>query len=196
MKIKRFDNIWTMGLILFAVILVLFYVAKIFFPEFIIGVAEIPRVVEIGKFIDSSKITIHIFNIIIGLLGGCLYCCAACRKKYLKWKDILVLLGLMIILSLVLEFMPAQYSSINFLVVYCSPFILCCLNKELSKNTFVSSSVCFLVDILSQVMSCQIRDLLPMTSSFNSATMIILLIDTWIWRLLLYFFFNNKSKKE
>ena len=46
MKVKRFNNLWAMGLILFGAILVAFYLAKIFFPEFIVGVAEIPAIVN------------------------------------------------------------------------------------------------------------------------------------------------------
>ena len=45
MKIKKFNNLWAMGLILCGVLLVAFYVAKIFFPEFIVGVAEEPAIV-------------------------------------------------------------------------------------------------------------------------------------------------------
>ena len=37
MKVKRFNNLWAMGLILCGVLLIAFYVAKIFFPEFIVG---------------------------------------------------------------------------------------------------------------------------------------------------------------
>ena len=41
MKVKRFNNLWAMGLILCGVLLVAFYVIKIIYPEFIIGIAEI-----------------------------------------------------------------------------------------------------------------------------------------------------------
>ena len=64
MKVKRFNNLWAMGLILFGVILVAFYVAKIFFPEFIVGVAEIPEIVKFGTLIDSNIIYRSIFDIL------------------------------------------------------------------------------------------------------------------------------------
>ena len=49
MKVKRFNNLWAMGLILCGVLLVAFYLAKIFFPEFIVCVAEIPAIVNFGE---------------------------------------------------------------------------------------------------------------------------------------------------
>lgn len=55
MKVKRFNNLWAMGLILCGVLLIAFYVAKIFFPEFIIGIAETPRLVEIGTYLIRIK---------------------------------------------------------------------------------------------------------------------------------------------
>lgn len=55
MKIKKFKNLWTMGLILFGVILIALYVAKIFFPEFIVGIAEIESVVKFGQYVDTHQ---------------------------------------------------------------------------------------------------------------------------------------------
>ena len=55
MKIKRFDNLWLMGLILCAVILVAVYVLKIFFPHFVIEVAQIESVTVVGHYIDTHK---------------------------------------------------------------------------------------------------------------------------------------------
>lgn len=76
MKIKRFNNLWAMGLILFGAILVAFYLAKIFFPSFIIGIAETPRIVEIGTIIQSNKWYLHLFNIANGYLTGYILFCA------------------------------------------------------------------------------------------------------------------------
>ena len=40
MKIKKFDNIWIMGLILCGAILVFLYMLKIFFPSFVVETAQ------------------------------------------------------------------------------------------------------------------------------------------------------------
>lgn len=196
MKIKRFDNLWAMGLILFGIILVAFYVLKIFFPEIIVGVAEIPQLVEIGNFIQSSKILLHLFNITTGYINSYLFSCACCRVYKLNWKGNVVLLVSLLLLSLVMEFYPQHYSSINFVVLIAVPFLIAYINKCISKEIFASTVICFCLDILFQVFSLVIRDLTVMTVYPNIVTILVLLIDVYIWRVLLYLFYNYKNKKE
>lgn len=193
MKIKKFDNIWTMGLILSVSILALFYIIKIFFPEFIVGIAEIPQIVEFGSFIDSNVWAKHIYAFITAYIGGYIYCCACCRTTKLSLKGNLIFVGFIILLRLVSIFMPTQYSSINYVVFVITPFLICHIDNKATKETFISTVSCFTIDIMSQVFSATIRNLLLIASSVNSASFTILLIDTWIWRLLLYFYYNNKK---
>ena len=54
MKIKRFDNIWIMGLILSGTILVMLYVVKLLFPSFIIETAQNEKICLIGNYIDRN----------------------------------------------------------------------------------------------------------------------------------------------
>lgn len=49
MKIKRFDNIWIMGLILSGTILVVLYVVKLLSPSFIIETAQNEKICLIGN---------------------------------------------------------------------------------------------------------------------------------------------------
>lgn len=195
-KVKKFNNLWTMGLILCGSLLVLFYIAKLFFPQFIIGVAEVPNIIKIGNYIQNHKWCYHIFNIIIAYLGGYIYCCACCRTKILNMKGNLVLLSVIILLRLISIFIPEQYNALNYAIFCLLPFLICCFNKTLNKQTFISTIVCFSVDIISQVFSAEIRNLFVFATHINPATMIILLIDTWIWRSLLYCFFNYKKEGE
>lgn len=55
MRIKKFNNLWAMGLILVSIILIVFYVIKIVNPYFIVGIAETPAIVKFGKYIDTHK---------------------------------------------------------------------------------------------------------------------------------------------
>lgn len=55
MKIKRFDNIWIMGLILSGTILVVLYVVKLLFPSFIIETAQNEKICLIGNYIDTHE---------------------------------------------------------------------------------------------------------------------------------------------
>lgn len=196
MKIKRFKNLWTMGLILFGAILVLFYIAKIFFPEFIVGIAEIPSIVAFGKFVDSHWLANILFHIFISYFCGYFYYCA-CYKKYKLdlIENIFVLL--FIILTIIAQnFLPKIYTPFLYVTFILQPFLMLLYHKNLCKETFISTSVSFTVDIMAQAFSLQIRDIILLTSSVNSATLTILAIDTIIWRILLYMYFNNKKESK
>ena len=185
-----------MGLILFGSILIFFYIAKLFFPQFIVGVAELPGIVKFGKFVDTHIWAYHIYNIVIGFFSAYIYCCGCCRKRKFNWKESLILFGFVILLRLISIFKPEQYTSMNYVIMCISPFILCWYNKSISSKMFISTIMCFSVDIVSQILSIEIRNLIPLSTNLNIATITILLIDGWIWRTLLYLFFNDKSLNE
>lgn len=195
MKVKRFNNIWFMGLIIFGVILGVFYILKIACPEFIVGIAEIPSIVALGKYIDTHLWAYILFYVLTAYVGLYLYCCACCRKKWLDWRENIILLSFIAVMLLLYFFLPNLYTPFNYVSLILLPFLMLVKNKDLTKLTFVSMVVCFAVDIMAQAFSMEIRNLLMMTMQVNSATLIILLIDTWIWRALLYFYFNNKNKE-
>lgn len=196
MKVKRFKNLWTMGLILMGAILVLFYIAKIFFPEWIVGVAEIPSIVKFGNFVQSNKWYDHIFGFITGYIHGYILYCACLRVKYLSWKGNVVLIGSSLILILLKEFYPLQYSTMNCACMVIMPFIVCVLEKSASKDLFVSTVVCFALELCFEFFSLAIRNLPTMTTQPNAVSMCILLIDLLIWRVILYLFFNNNKKGD
>lgn len=196
MKIKRFDNLWSMGLILCGIFLVLFYVAKIFFPEFIIGIAETPRIVELGVAIQSNKWYLHIFNFIIGFFYGYVFCCACCRTNKLNWKGNLILVGELLLLRLINEFYPLQYSTLNLVGMVIVPFLVGLVNNTLSKETFISTMACFGIEFAFEFLSLVVRDLTTITTQLNIVSVLVLLIDGLIWRILLYLFFNYKNKNK
>ena len=187
---------WTMGLILCGALLVAFYVAKIFFPELIVGVAEIPAFVELGTFVQSNKWYLHIFNFITGYIHGYILYCACLRKPYLSWKGNSVLAGSLVLLALVMEFFPLQYSIVNCTFMAVMPFLVCLIENNVSKETFISTMCCFGLEIAFELLSVAVRDLTTMTIQPNAVSMLILMIDLLIWRIMLYLFFNNKNKGE
>lgn len=195
-KVKKFDNIWTMGLILFGAILVFFYIAKLFFPEWIIGVAETPRIVEIGEYIDGHIWCFHLFNIVVGFIGGYIYCCACLRTYKLSTKALLLFTFEVVLIWLCSLLMPQYYTIVNYLFFIISPITLCLIENKLNKYTLFSTFICFFVDVIATMVSLKIRDLFVYLNNVNSATMMILIIDTWIWRILLYLYFNEKRKGD
>ena len=100
MKVKKFNNLWAMGLILFVAILIAFYLAKIFFPEFIVGVAEIPAIVNFGNLIDGNIIFKNIFDFLRNILITGIYFCACCRSSKLNLKTFLVVVVYALMASL------------------------------------------------------------------------------------------------
>lgn len=194
MKVKRFKNIWTMGLIIFGVILVAFYIVKLVCPNFIIGVAEHPGIVAFGNYIDSHLWSYYLFNGLMCYIGGYIYCCACCRTHKLNLKGNLLLL-LFIVISLIFQrFGFELYTPFNYVNFILLPFLILLCDKKLTKETFTSTICCYTIDIMAQAMSLVIRNVVIMTIHPNCATLSILLIDTWIWRILLYCYFNYKIK--
>lgn len=196
MKVKRFNNLWAMGLILFGVILVAFYVIKIFFPEFIVGVAEIPRIVEIGNYIDTHKWAYYVFNFTTSMITMFFFCCACCRIKSLKFIEWIILGGLTILSYPILAYLPNLSFAYNNVLYILVPLIIALLRKDKRSNIFYSTAISFVITSLAQAMSLAIRDISTLIEYPNTAVYFVLLIDAYIWNILLYLFFNYKGEKK
>lgn len=195
MKIKRFNNIWTMGLILVGVILVAFYIAKIAFPDFIIGVAETPQIVAFGNYVDSHLWSKYLFSFVISYCGWFFYCCACCRKYKLSFVQNAIVMATIIISITIQQFLQNMYAPFNYVMFIFIPFICVMADNNLNAKTFKSTVIVFTIDILSEALSVEIRNIVVLVPSINSATMVVLLIDTFIWRILLYLFFNYRKSE-
>ena len=193
MKVKRFENLWTMGLILCGALLLLFYVAKIFFPEFIIGIAEIPSVVAFGNYVDSHKWAFYLYHGAVAFFGGYFYYGACSRTYKFNLKQILVMIGFVLIGLFFQKFLPNLYSPYIYVMFVICAYIVSLLGDNANYKTYKSTAICFTVDIMAQAISIEIRNIVIMANAVNSATMTILLIDAIIWRILLYLFFNQNK---
>lgn len=196
MKIKRFDNLWTMGLILCCGVLVFLYLVKLIFPEFVVGVAELPSIVSIGNYIDTHKWAYYVFYTITSFISGYFYCCASCRIKKFKLKHVFVVLSHILINFLIEAFLFEYYVFVNTLTTLLCPLIICYMEKFTSIKYFYSTIICFTIHTLSQVLSLEIRDIGAIVTSANSATYFILLIDLYFWQILLYNYYNFKEAKN
>lgn len=194
MKVKRFNNLWAMGLILCGVLLVAFYVAKIFFPEFIVGVAKIPAIVKFGEYVDTHKWAKYLYNTINAFICLYFYLGACCRTYKFTWKGFCILILDIIILRLCSEFASKYYTTINYVFMILIPFLICLVENKCDKSTFLSTAMCFTMDCVSQIMSLEIRDLIPFIHNINSATFFVLMIDVFILRIMLFLFYNYKKE--
>ena len=186
MKIKRFDNLWTMGMIISAIILLVVYACKVFFPDFLIGVAEIEPIVNVGKYIDTHKWAWYIASAILSFLSYYFICCACCKKKWLNTKEILIILGTILLLFIVQEFLPKQYTVANL----CSTLIL----PLIFNADFKATTIVFCIVNVLQTFTLEIRNLETHISVFNFASLIILMIDIYIIEVLLYLIFNYEKE--
>lgn len=194
MKIKKFKNIWTMGIIICAVILVLFYVLKRVNPDFIVGVAESKSIVEFGTYVDSHKLAFYIFHFVVGYVGWFLLCCASNRKYKLNSKQNIFIIFILILSIIIQEHLPTIYTPFNYVMSAFVPFMCCYIDNNITNKTFISTISCFSVDIMAQSLSKEIRNVVLITTCINSASMTILLIDGIIWRILFYLFYNHKKE--
>lgn len=185
-----------MGLILFGSMLIFFYIAKLFFPQWIIGVAETPRLIEIGNYIDNSIPLKLLASELIGLVFGYIYCCACLQVPKLDQKGFIIFLTFLTILTLspLIDF--SFYTIFNYVNTLFVPLLIALVSKRFDYKVVISTVICFIVDTASQILSIQIRDLTQMVHNINTATMLVLCIDLYIWRILLYFYFNEKRRQE
>ena len=108
MKIKRFKNLWLMGLIMSGAILGAIYLLKIFMPQFVINVAHIDSIVNIGHYIDTHKWAWYLASFILSFITYYLVCCASCKVKKLNVKQILIVVVAVLLLFIVKEFCKFQ----------------------------------------------------------------------------------------
>ena len=158
--------------------------------------AEIPVIVKFGNYVDTYKWAYYLVDGTISFICAYIYCGACCRTYKFNIKQLGVILIWVIILKLSSTFIQNHYIHINYVLMIFMPFICCVIGNKLNKDCFISLCICFSIDIVTQILSLEIRDLTIISTQINSATFYILLIDALIWRLLLYLLFNYKNKKE
>ena len=188
MKVKKFGNLWTMGLILCAAILVLIYIAKIFFPKFVVEVAQVESITRIGHYIDTHKWAWYVSTTIMTFISYYLICCACCKKKYLDLKETIIVLATILILYVIQEFLPDQYTSANISSMILLPCIM--------KGDFKATTIVFVSTNFLQTITGSIRNISAMVGNYNYATFMILTIDYYILCALFYCLFNFEKEED
>ena len=194
MKIKKFKNLWTMGLILIVVIYVVYFTIKLINPAFIVGIAELPGIVALGNYVDTHPWAYYLFCGGISFITYYLYCCACCRKRKLNYKECAIILITTIIWYVIEAYIPALSAPFNYVTLVLLPALILWLSKETDIKYLYSTVLCFTTHTLLQRVISVIKDLTPWISYPNTATITILLIDGFIWLLGLYLFYNKGGK--
>ena len=188
MKIKRFDNIWIMGLILCGAILVFLYVLKIFFPSFVVETAQSEKICKIGNYIDTHQWAWYLASFVLSFIVMSLLCCSACRKKSLNWKELLIICADIVIMYLIKAFAAKYYTALN----YVSMILLPCIMGA----TLIPTTITFVSLILVQTFTLEIRNIGVMITDYNFATLLILVIDVYMFQILLYLAMNYKREEK
>lgn len=163
------------------------YVLKIFMPEQFVLSVENEIIITIGTYIDNNAWAYYLFGILTSFITYWLYLCAVCRRWYLKWYEILtvlVVIGGSIGLSPWDTNVYSAYSVITFIVL-----------PLLFKSDLKTVAVVFSIHSLSQTMSLTIRNLPLYMTNINSLTVCMLGIESYLWLLLFYIYFNYNKKE-
>lgn len=104
MKIKKFDNIWLMGIILASALILGIYILKIFFPNLVIETAQVDSITRIGHYIDTHKWAWYIASFFLSFFVCYFTFCACCRKKALTIKETVITIVAIILLYIVKNF--------------------------------------------------------------------------------------------
>jgi hypothetical protein len=194
MRIKKFKNLWTMGLLLTGGILILLYLIKLIFPTFVVGVAELPSIVKIGVFVDTHLWANILFTIVTSFVTSYFFLCACISEKKLNYKEIIITICAIIFLTVTSGFIMEQYQMISDIVMVGLPCLFCFMRKSQGIRYMYMTGLCFAIHSISQILSLRIRDISTRIQYPNSATFTILLIDAYIWAFLLYCFSNYKKE--
>ena len=190
MKAKKFNNLWTSGIILFITILVTMHIIRLVFPNFIVGVVITPTILNFGQVIDNNKYLYYLFYATTTFILFYMYCCACNAVNKLSVYEILIII-LGLILCCVLDIVVEKYVILLFTSFYLIfPVCFSLMRKLNIYKTSKRTIVCFVLLAITQVLLWHIRGI---QSYESTAIYTVLLIDTYIVDTLFYLFFNYKG---
>lgn len=184
-----------MGLIIFGAILIALYLLKFICPEFVVKIAQIEPIVKFGNYVNSHLWAYYLFTTIVSFAIGYFYCCACCRKRKLRLVDCCIVLLQVLLMAIVQKFLPDYYLSLSIITMLLCPVIICMIDRRSEIKYFYSTISTFSIHSIAQILSLSIRDISLRITFPNVATLNILLIDLFIWMILLYNFYNYKENK-
>lgn len=170
------------------------YVLKIFFPEQFVLSIENERLIAIGNYIDNHKWLAMIFGFILGCSTDYLYFGAVTRRKWIGIKLLLIILiyNMVFVLcyNLISPDIIANYATLISAISSCymilTPMFFTHRIKELS--------ITYSVNFIAQSLSLNIRNLGVLLVNTNSLIMFIFSIESYLWLLLLFLYFNFKKE--
>lgn len=174
-------------LTLSVIFLVGLYVFKIFFPQEFMMSIQSEKIIAIGTFIDSHEWLYYLCCGLTSFLTYWLYCCACSGRLYLKWYEVLEIVGVIVICRAVNFYDTTLATAISL----CSFLFLPAIMKGDLKKT----AIIYTIHTMCQALSLGIRSLPIYLTSVNFITMFIFGIESYLWLILFYIIFNYKKEK-
>lgn len=182
MNKKVFISMLTLSVIF----LVGLYVFKIFFPQEFMMSIQSDKIITIGTFIDSHEWLYYLCCGLTSFLTYWLYCCACSGRLYLKWYEVLEIVGVIVICRTTNFYDTTLATAISL----CSFLFLPAIMKGDLKKT----AIIYTTHTMCQALSLGIRSLPIYLTSVNFITMFIFGIESYLWLILFYIIFNYKKE--
>lgn len=164
------------------------YVLKIFFPQEFLLVVENEKIVQIGNYIDSHKWAYYLFGVASSFFTYSVYCGAVCKKWILKWWHYLIILAVIGVNILLTKYDINLYTAFSIASFVVLPFIF--------KSDLKSVAICYSIHLFNQSLTLSIRDVGLYMKNMNSLTLNMVGLESFVWLLLLYTFFNYNKKEN
>ena len=184
MNKKVFISMLTLSVIF----LVGLYVFKIFFPQEFMMSIQSEKIIAIGTFIDSHEWLYYLCCGLTSFLTYWLYCCACSGRLYLKWYEVLEIVGVIVICRAVNFYDTTLATAISL----CSFLFLPAIMKGDLKKT----AIIYTTHTMCQALSLGIRSLPIYLTNTNFVTICLMTLECYFWLLLFYIIYNYKKENK
>lgn len=164
------------------------YVLKIFFPQEFMMSIQNEKIITIGAFIDNHEWLYYLCCGVTSFITYWLYCCACTHRLCLKWYEILLIIGTVVVCRAI-NFYDMNMANI---ISWCSFMFL----PALMGADIKTSAIVFTTHSISQGLSIGIRSLPMYLTTTNFITMFIFGLESYLWLILMYIIFNYKIKEK
>lgn len=162
------------------------YILKIFFPqEFMLNIQS-ENLIKIGTYIDNNLWLYYICCGITAFITYWLFMCACKRKLYLNWKEILIVVGFIVIIRLISLWDNEIATHISICSFFLIPLI-CKLDLKIATCVYAFHG-------FAQILSLKIRNLPMYLVNSNFITILFMTLECYLWLLLFYIIFNYKKE--
>ena len=165
-----------------------YYILKFIFPEQLLLVVTDANIIRLGKFVQSNIIIENIFRILTSFITYYLFSCACTGRFKFKWYEFLIILAFAIISRLCAIYLTNLYTHTAISIMLLLPTIL--------KGKLLYTSISFILHGYLTQFLLEIRGFETIITQYNLVSGIVLMIEGFVWLIILTILFNLKEKKD